>query len=338
MGIEDGIVLPARRLLCTGALLAMFGVLLAACGSAAPTKVTIAGVMADTSDPYFITMQCGAEAAAKALHVKLTWQGPTLIDTPAEVATLSTVELTKPSGIVLMAFSPTAFVAQVKKLMSGGTPVVLPDGSLSSKVAYQNIVTDTTQAGDLLAKELSGEVGAHGTIAIIAATASDPVDRSRWTGFVSVMKKAHPGVTILPVQYASADANTAASDTVALLEAHPNINAIYATDGPDGEGVVAGLKSVHKVGIVKVVAFDATPEEVSDVKAGYITGLVAQAPFQKGYDAVHTLVSYIRSHKAGASVSPAHDYFPTTPVKFITRANVNNPSSLPFEYRSSCPS
>ena len=41
------------------------------------TTLKIAGLVAQTPDPYFVSMKCGALAAAKKLgNVSLSWQGP----------------------------------------------------------------------------------------------------------------------------------------------------------------------------------------------------------------------------------------------------------------------
>src|SRR5262245_35290046 len=97
-----------KRFLLATSLLTSLAAVSAAASIATTTapQLRIAGVAAVTSDPYFISMHCGAAAAAKALGgVSLSWQGPTGASVPQEISTLGTATATNPDGVILAPFS-----------------------------------------------------------------------------------------------------------------------------------------------------------------------------------------------------------------------------------------
>lgn len=308
--------------------------------AAAPAnkQLKIAGVVAVTSDPYFISMHCGASAAAKAFgNVSLSWQGPTGASVSQELTALGSVAVTNPDGVLLTPFSPTAFINPVVKLMKRGVPVYLTDGPLSKDVAYRQTFANVGGAGQVLAAHIAALMHSQGKLAIIAAMPGDPVEGARYASLVKIIHAKYPKITVLAPQYANDDQNKAAQTVAGLLEAHPDLAAIFTTDGPAGQGAAAALKTAHKTGKVKLVSFDATPLEVRGLQDGSIQGLYAQAPYIEGYNAVVGLVKYLRSAGGSKStVKPAKPYYIPAPLKFVTKADLSKPDTHKYLYRANC--
>jgi len=299
---------------------------------AAP-RLNIAFVVADSADPFYLTMKCGAMKAAAEMNVDLSWQGSTSVDYAPEISILHAVELKKPQGIVLAPFSPTAFIAPVKALMDAGTAVVTVDGNLAQKVELQNIHTDNAGAGasaaDMLGEALHGE----GTVGVITFQPGIPVEIARVNGFVDEMHKRFPHVKVLATQYGGADAGKSATITSGLLASHPDIAGIYATDTNDAEGAASAVRAAGDAAKVKVVAYDAAPEEVKALRSGLFSALVAQEPYQEGYRAVELLAKYLR-HEITKEEIP---YLYQTGDVVVTKANVDSPTvAHTILYESTC--
>ncbi len=285
-------------------------------------KLNIAFVVADSADPFYLTMKCGAMKAAAEMNVNLSWQGSTSVDYAPELSILHAVDLKKPQGIVLAPFSPNAFIAPVKALMDAGTPVVTVDGDLAQKVELQNIHTDNAGAGasaaDMLGEALHGE----GTVGVITFQPGIPVEVARVDGFVNEMHKRFPHIKVLPTQYGGADAGKSATITSGLLASNPDIAGIYATDTNDAEGAASAVRAAGDAAKVKVVAYDAAPEEVKALRSGLFSALVAQEPYQEGYRAVALLAKYLR-HQITKEQIP---YLDQTGAVVVTKDNVDSPT------------
>ncbi len=288
---------------------------------ATDSPLDIAFVVADSADPFYLTMKCGAEAAAKENNVNLTWQGSPSVDYGPEISILHAVELKKPHGIVLAPFRPTAFIAPVKDLMAAGTPVVTVDGSLDQKVELQNIHSDNAGAGAVAADMLGEALHGKGTVAVISFQPGSPVQAARVDGFVAEIKKKYPSIKVLPGEYGGADAGKSATITSGLLARNPDLAGIYATDTNDAEGAASAVRAGGVATKVKVVAYDAAPDEVKALRSGVFDGLVAQEPYQEGYRAVALLAKYLR-HQVSKDQVP---YFDQTGAVVVTRANVDTP-------------
>jgi len=285
-------------------------------------RLHIAFVVADAADPFYLTMKCGAEKAAQEHNVDLTWQGSTSVDYGPEISILHAVQLKKPDGIVLAPFSATAFIAPVKALMEAGTPVVTVDGSLSQKVELQNIHTDNAGAGAAAADMLGEAVHGQGAVGVISFQPGIPVQAARVDGFTAEMHKRYPNVKVLPTEYGGADAGKAATITSGLLARNPDLAGIYATDTNDAEGAASAVRAAGDAAKVKVVAYDAAPDEVKALRSGVFDGLVAQEPYQEGYRAVAVLAKYLR-HQITKEQVP---YFDQTGAEVVTRQTVDSPT------------
>ena len=299
----------------------------------ATTPLQISAVVADAADPFYLTMHCGAIQAAKTYNVSLTWQGSTSVDYQPEVSILNAVELKKPQGIILAPFSPTAFIAPVKSLMAGGTPVVTVDGSLSQQVELENVRTNNFPAGELAADMLGQALGGKGTVGVITFEPGVPVEAARVNGFRAEMAKKYPHITVLATQYGGADAGKSATITSGLIASHPSLAGIYATDTNDAEGAASAVRAAGDLGTIKVVAYDAAPEEVQALKSGLFSALIAQEPYQEGYRAVQVLAQYLRHQISKAQIP----YYYPTGATLVTKANLSSPTiAHTVLYRTTC--
>lgn len=306
-----------------------------AAGAHKPLRIV--GVVAQITDPYFISIACGAKAAAMSLgDVTVTFQGPTTASVPQEITTLDSVGVTKPNGVILDPFDPNSFISPVRNLMDQGIPVYTVDAWLNKNVALGATYTDVKLSAPTLAKSIAGLIHDQGQLAIIAFGAGDPFEGPRYLDMVKVLHRDYPKITVLPVQYASSDENKGAQVTAGLIARYPHLSAIYATDGPAGEGAVAALRVAHLLGKVKVVAFDAEPLQVQSLRSGATSALYAQAPYIEGYTAVEHIVKYLRTHASDAKVAPSNPYYVPSPQKFITSANLGTPAVQPYLYKASC--
>lgn len=337
-------LVPGRhlRLVAAAATLALAGAA-AGCGSSdsgdnaasgGGKKLNVAVVAAGASDPYMVSVQCGAAAEAKQLGVGFKWSAPATFDVPKEVSALNSIKITRPDGIVLVPMSPTAFVAPVKSLMQSGTPVTLADSDLAEPVAHETFHTDNLAAGTSLSDEIA-KSSPKGKLGIIASTAGDPIDSSRYTGLIAALKRDHPDIQALTPQYANFSTTKAASQTAALIRANPDLTAVYATNGPQAAGVVSAVAAAKAQDRVKVYSFDATPEEVDGLRAGKIQALVAQSPYSMGQQALASVVKQLRSGDA-KPVPVQNPNLVKTPHMVLTKENVDSTEAKPFLYIKSC--
>jgi ribose transport system substrate-binding protein len=246
-------------------------------GTSSASSITIAGVYGNSTDPFWATLACGAKQEAAALGVKYQPFASTTLDNSAFSQNFSSAQLIKPNGIFVNPANPNQFVTQYKTLMSSGVPVVTINSS-NPAAQYKVVGTGTTGNSALLNQTAALVTADSGSMLVVNGIPGLVPVQVRLDPVVKAITSAHPGLTSLPTIYSGFDVNKATQAVSTDLISHPDLKVIVAADGPDGQAAAAAVQQAGKAGKVTVIALDATPAEVTALKAGTISGLVAQSP------------------------------------------------------------
>jgi ribose transport system substrate-binding protein len=294
-------------------------------------KPTVAFVTADSVDPFFITWHCGSSVAAKQFGVSLIWQGTPTFSYQTELSIFNAVMTRNPGAVIVVPFSAPAFNQPARQAAKAGTLVITANVPLAKGVAARTYLTAEKTNGELGGVGLAKQLGGKGKVAIIAPSASISYTvAQRIAGFKAGIAK-YPGITLVATEYSGGDSSKAAALTAALLQAQPDLGGIFATDTGSGEGAASALLAAGARGKVHLVAYDASPKEVADLKSGALQGLVAQDPYSYGYQTVKWAAQVLEGKvKKGAPKTI------TLGGAFIDKNNVNSPSIKKFLYRSTC--
>ena len=89
----------------------------------------------------------------------------------------------------------------------------------------------------------------------------------------------------VPVQVINtrAEAASAQTDTVALLQEHPEINVLLAFNEPTSVGAAEAVQQLGMSDAVFLVGFDSNVDTVDDLQTGEVDALVVQNPYAMGY-------------------------------------------------------
>lgn len=300
---------------------------------AADTKYTIALIPGLTTDPFYITMHKGAEAAAKALGVDLVFQGAPEFNPVTQVPVLDAVTARHPSAILIAPTDKVQLVAPLKKAFEAGIPVITVDTFIGSG-QYQTgtgdadfplcyVASDNVLGGQIAARALAKAIGDKGKVYVSNVKPGISTTDQREQGFKEEMKK-HPNITVLETQFNDDDANKAASQFQSVLARNSDLAGVFGANLFSAMGAANGAKQAGSTGKVKVVAFDAPTSIVPEIKSGNVDIAIAQHPAEIGYFGV--LTAY--AHLTGQSVPPLIG----TGFTVIDKANVDDPNVKRFIY------
>jgi ribose transport system substrate-binding protein len=277
-----------RSALLGGCCLALVaGAALIASPQAKAQQATIGFVPSIASDPFFVSMQYGAQEEAKQLGVKLVWQGAMGVYSPtAQLPFVNAVLNQKPSGFVLVPTDGNALMPSVNRAVSLKIPVVTADTSVADTTNIVGAVTGDNIGGGALAADLINEaLGGKGEVYLMNGLPGTSTDLLRKQGFEGKLPS-YPGLKYLGQQFSSDQPSHAAQVVRDLLLRYPHLGGVFCIDDETAIGVIQGLRNAGKLGQVKVVAYDAEPGEVAALKAGDLIGLIAQQPVLEGQMAV----------------------------------------------------
>lgn len=317
------------------ALAVVSGLLVAACqGPTGGGQIQVAFVAGQIGITFYTGMECGAKQAAEEFDVDLNWTGSHNWDINEQRPIFDAALATDPDGWVIAPTDSAAMVQPIKDLMDDGKPVVTVDAPLDEPVELQNLQSDHYGGGEKAAEAMLGLTGGTGTYLILQLSPGLPDIGARADGFRDAMQKA--GAALLDDQYPGTDTAKATDQVNAALQANADLAGVYATHESAALGASAALQAAGKQGVVKLVAFDAAPSQIAELKAGVYDALLAQKPFNMGYYSVKLVADVIRGEVDESTV--VHDNPQSLAV--ITRDNADDPDIVPFIYPSdlnACP-
>jgi ribose transport system substrate-binding protein len=320
------------RLKCLTLALGVSTILASGTAFAAGEKIEFVAGMVGI--PFYTTMECGARDAAKELGVELNWQGAPQWDINMQMPILQAAIERSPDGMVLAPNDPDALISIVDDLVKNqGIPVVTVDGNLNEPVDVQNMRTDNITAGGLAAEAMAEAIGGSGTVLIIALNPGVVGNQQRADGFVAVMEEKYPDIEILPIEYPGSDQNKAAEVAAAAIQAHPDLKGIYTTHSNAAVGTSSAVIGAGLGGKVKIIAYDADPQQVRDLKDGVYDALVVQSPYLEGYDSVKLVTQILRGEIDPATLEDVA--YP--PMVVATRDNLDSPEVAKSLYVDACP-
>jgi len=301
-----------------------------ATGVNAPTKANknynVQFIQGVQGDEFYITMQCGAEAEAKKLGVSVTTQGPQKFDPTLQKPILDSVMAAKPDALLI---APTDVTAMQNPLQQAAqsTKVVLVDTTTDNPSYATSAIASDNEGGGKAAFDAIKQLNPNGGKVMVMST--DPgvstVD-ARIKGFEDAVK-ADPKFTYLNVQYSHNDPATAANLMGSALQKDPDMVGVFAANLFSAEGTATGVRQANKGDQVKVVSFDAGPNQVKALKEGTVQALVAQQPEIIGQYGVDMAVAALD----GGQVTPKVQ----TGFTIITKDNVDGDAASAV-YKSSC--
>ena len=279
-------------------------------------------------DGFYVTMGCGMQAEAKTLGDTVNIQGPAQFESSLQNPIIESVTASHPDAIMIAPDDVTASRPPIAQAMAAGIKVVLVDTTLTDPSgAVSQISSNNTAGGADAFAAVKQLVPGGGQVFVVNTQPGISTTDERTSGFAAAVK-ADPKFSYLGVQYDNDTAALAAQVTLAELQKDPGIVAIFATNLFSAEGAATGIRQAGKSGKVKVVGFDAEPDEITALQQGTVQALIAQSPYTIGTDAVEQAVAALQGK-------------PTTPkigTKFtiITTANLSSAASQAAIYKTSC--
>lgn len=265
---------------------------------------------------FFFVLQNAAKKWDKAhKDAKVVFaQGKSATDDAGEIAAIQDMVAKGVKGIAITPTSP-AVSKELDKAIRKGVKVVLMDNDIPTWKNKTSVVATNNYKGGLLAgKYLATRLQAGDTLGILQGVPGVPALDARVNGMLAglgALKSKIKVVAKLPTDCAQDKGLTAAQD---IITANSDVTAIYAACGPPVLGAVQVLKNAgKKPGDVILVGFDALPDEVTQIKAGWETASVAQFPAKIGLLGIDTLYKAVKGKKVPKNVD--------TGTALVTKAN-----------------
>ena len=284
-----------KKLLLLLAMAIMVIGLVAGCGKSADNggdkkSGTIGFSVSTLNNPFFVTMKEGVEAQAKALGLKVK-----IVDAqndPAKQA--NDISDLLESGVSVLIITPVdsaAISTSVEAANAKNIPVITVDRSADKGKVVAHIASDNVKGGEMAAQLIAEKVAEIEGIPGASAT------RERGQGFHNVADK---DLTVVAKQSADFDRTKGLNVATNILQANPDVQAIFAHNDEMALGAIQAAKSAGKT--IFIVGFDGTADADKAVKDGTLAATIAQQPDQMGKIAIDTAQKVIKGEAVEAKI------------------------------------
>ncbi|GAB3467506.1 ABC transporter substrate-binding protein [Actinophytocola sediminis] len=321
----------------TAAVLVTTTALLAACsgqvgdtggGDSSPAdSKSLTLVTGTQNEPFYISLRCGAEAAAEEAGYELTTQEPAKFDATMQTEKVNALVGDPPAALLIAPTDDKAMKAPIQQVKNGGSKIVEVDTALAdTSVAVSSISSNNEDGGRLAARTLAELAGDQtGTVLVLDTIAGTSTTNQRAAGFEAELENS-PNLTSIGIQFTQNEPAEAASKVTAAVAANPDLIGIFATNLNTGEGAATGLRNAGKVGTVNLVGFDASPSEVAGLRKGEFQALIAQDPTAIGRQGVEQAVAAIEGKPVERNL--------TAELHALTKDNLD--ANEQYFYKQSC--
>lgn len=288
----------------------------AAASAGSSGKKTVYYVSPLITDANWFRFNTCLTKTAQNLGYKAVMVGPASgVSIPDNVQEIEQGILTKPNIIIASALNASAYAPAIAKARKAGIPVLttVAGGSHSGENAY--IGLDWKLWGQRSGQVLAQATGGAPHVGIIAAGTSFTNQIEGINALKAEYAAKYPNAKVDDVEYSGSDPAKALTEAGAMLEAHPDINAMWnATGGTDSVSMVKAVAAAGRTGKVKILAGDLLPEVANEIKAGSVIGSTLQISCLGGTATAQLASKMLKGDKV--------PYINTYPVPFVTKANL----------------
>jgi ribose transport system substrate-binding protein len=247
-------------------------------------------VAANIGDPFYTNELKAWAAAVKDLGVKpTTITGPVTQDVPAQIAVVEQAIANPTTAGILMgaAIDYKSTDTVLAKARAAGIPTLYGNGQGEDSAARDAFVgTDNValgvKAGELAKQALKGK----GKVGITAITPALNIQQ-RITGFTDYLKANAPDIQIVATVDEDGSAKSETDAASNLLQAHPDVNLVYNTDGSGSAFIAQVVKDQGLTGKVQIIGTNAADDQLPTLKDGEVYANVTQDLFAEEWISLH---------------------------------------------------
>jgi ribose transport system substrate-binding protein len=305
--------------------------------SSASKKYTLALIVGVKGDPFYVTMQKGAQAQADKLGATLLVDGPTQFKDTLQVPIVDALIARKVDAIIIAACDKQSLIAPLQRANDQGIKVISVDTFIGNgdyangpvKFPLSYIGSDNEEGGKIAGQAVIKAIGGKGKVYIQNVTPGISTTDQREQGCKEAITATNGTVKLVGVDYNNDSAAKATQQTAAVLQRTPDLSGIFGTNLFSAEGAAQAVKNDNKQGQIKIANFDAPEQAIADLRSGVVDIVIAQKPADMGSTAVQYAVDALNGNTSNIKKRVPTGYV------VIDKTNVDTPAAQNAIYKSS---
>jgi len=257
-------------------------------------------VMKTLNNPFFIDMENGAKKAADSLGINLVSQAAEReVDVEKQMQIIENLIQRRVDAICVAPSGSREIVPAICKANRAGIPVLAIDTRVDKPTLEEAgcqvatfIGSDNFEGGRIAGEFIVKKLNGRGKVALLEGIPGHETGDARLAGFHKAVDNV-PGLEIVASQTANWERDQGFNVFQNILQAHPEVQAVFACNDMMALGAVEAIATAGKNKKILVMGFDATTDAREAIKVGTIVGSVAQNPYEMGRLAVINAIRLI---------------------------------------------
>ena len=279
-----------------------------------PKKIAV--IVSTLNNPWFVVLAETAAAKARTLGYETK-----IFDSQNNTALEADhFENAITGGFNAVLFNPTdadGSIINVAKAKEAGIPVFCMDREVNStEVATSQILSDSYSGCIAMGKYFVQKMNKKGKYVEILGIVGDNNTWARSKGFHSVVDN-YPGLKMVAQQSADFDRNKAMEVLESVLQANPDIDAVFCGNDAMAMGAYQALFAAGKANRVKVFGFDGADDALKSIKEGKLKATGMQYPKIMAETAALYAQEYFKGKRDFPQKVPVA-------VELVTAENIDN--------------
>ena len=277
-----------------------------------PGDTYIMNVMV-SAHPYWVPVFEGFKQAGEAMGCEVLFSGTPDYDITKQIASFEQDLVKQPKGILLHPMQADPFIEPINRAVESGVAIVTfaADSPKSKRVSY--ITSDNLAEAKYAAEEIAGLLDGKGEYAVLENPGQSNHDL-RVTAFIDYLGANYPDMKLVGRQASNQDSNKAYQATLAMIQANPDLGAIWIPEAGSAEGAVAA--KLEAGSDVIIMHADVTPTTLEHIKAGNIHKALNPNQGMQGF--MGFVATFMAAHPD--LIDPFNDY----------KVSGYNPMQIPF--------
>lgn len=235
-----------------------------------------------TSNPFRATETKTIEDQAQKLGVKLIERNANA-DVNAQNSQIEDMIAQGAQALIVAPENSDGLGPALAEAKSKKIPVLTIDRTVTGTACSDFIAfigSNFYGQAQIAADDLAAATNSTAKVAILQGTPGNNVSADRTSGFTAQLAAKYPNMTVVASQTAKFDQTEGQKVMEQLLQAHPEINAVYAENDGMALGAIQAIRSAGKVPgkDIKIVSIDGIQQAVQDVASGQIAADIETNP------------------------------------------------------------
>lgn len=260
-------------------------------------KITIGFAVSTQNNPFFVTMAKSVQEQAKKDNIEVK-----IVDAQNDPAKQSNdvTDLIE-SKVDVLIINPVDSAAISNSVIAANKakiPVITIDRSADKGDVVTHIASNNVKGGEMAGEYLVKKLGEGAEVAELEGIPGASATRERGEGFHKI---ADQKLKVLAKQSADFDRTKGLTVAENILQANPDVKAIFSHNDEMALGAIGAAKSAGKQ--LLIIGFDGTADGLKAIKDGDLAATIAQQPDKMGEMAVEAALKIAKGESVDKSIA-----------------------------------